>query len=117
MIKNVFKTNLFSLKYFNSVSNSDIRKTFNLFKYTLTQKHFSKVNGGLISLDFDQGNLFETTACNIAMSRNKNIKRKYFSFDLINDKKRGVIEEASRILREDVEDITQLNSNRLDVCY
>jgi methylthioribose-1-phosphate isomerase len=74
------------------------------------------VNGCLLSLDFEQGDLFETTACNISMSRNKNIKKKYVSFDLINKQKRKIIEEASRIIREDVENITQLNSNKLDVC-
>ncbi len=111
MIKNVLKRN----SYFNF--NIIIEKNkFSDFHKNHARKHFSKVNGCLLSLDFEQGDLIETTACNISMSRNKNIKKKYVSFDLINKQNRKIIEEASRILREDVENITQLNSNKLDVC-
>lgn len=111
MFKNALKGKISSYDNFYS----DYKRFSNLFK-NITRKQFSKVNGCLISLDFEQGNLFETTACNIVMSRNKNIKRKYFSFDMMTNNKRGVIEEASRILRDDVENITHLNSTRLDVC-
>jgi hypothetical protein len=102
MLKNVFSVNIKFPKH--STNHKHIIK------------QFSKVNGGLIGLDFEQGNLFETTACNIAMSRNRNISRKYYSFNTINKSRRIVIEEASRILREDVKEISLLNSSRLDVC-
>ncbi len=100
------------LKNLNFI-NLNSSKCHLLHKYLI--KQFGKVNGALIGLDFDQGNLFETTACNISMSMNKNISRKYYSFNKFNKNKRSVIEEASRILREDIKDISLINSSRLDV--
>jgi len=101
MLKNLHLINL------NSSKCHSLHK--NLFK------PFSKVNGALIGLDFEQGNLFETTTCNISMSTNKNISRKYYSFNKFKKNKRSVMEEASRILREDIKDISSINSSKLDV--
>ena len=79
-------------------------------------KSFSKLNGCLISLGFEHGNLFETTACNIAISRNRKIKRNYFSFDIFDENRKSVLEEVTRILRDDVKKIAELNSSKIDVC-
>ena len=84
--------------------------------YKNSIKSFSKINGCLISLGFEHGNLFETTACNIAISRNRKISRKYISFDIFDENRRSVLEEVTRILRDDVKNITELNSSKIDVC-
>ena len=94
----------------------NVRDMNKFIVYRNSMKYFSKIQGGLISLDFEQGNLHETTTCNIAMSRNRKIIRNYISFNSFNYDKRSTLEEATRILREDVKDITELNSSKLDVC-
>jgi hypothetical protein len=84
--------------------------------YQTPIKSFSKLNGGLISFGFEHGNLLETTACNIAISRNRKIKRNYFSFDIFDENQKSVLEEVTRILRDDVKNIRELNSSKIDVC-
>ena len=83
--------------------------------YPTPIKSFGKLNGCLISSGFQHGNLLETTACNIAISRNRKIKRYYYSFDIFDENQKSVLEEDS-ILRDDAKNIRELNSSKIDVC-
>lgn len=99
---------------FKNVWNHSLKHKIHFYDTSI--KSFSKVNGCLISLGFEHGNLFETTACNIAISRNRKIKRNYFSFDILDGNRKSVLEEVTRILRDDVKNIQELNSSKIDVC-
>jgi hypothetical protein len=99
-------------------------KLKNVFKFNFTNfKKFSTVNtvnGCLISYGFNLGDLHEASTCNISMSKIKEIKRKYISFDLYNEgskSKSSILEESSRIMREDIKDISKINISKLDVWY